>query len=51
VIRFTGLRESSLILRGAKDWNKQCEALLSEIHAFLSVWERTSEELPAGVVG
>jgi hypothetical protein len=51
VIRFTGLRESSLILRGAKDWNKHCEALLSEIHAFLSVWELqphdASERIPA----
>ncbi len=39
-IRFTGLRESSLILRGSSKWNKQCEGLLSEIRAFLRVWDR-----------
>ena len=39
-IRFTGLRESSLILRGSSKWNKQCEILHSEIEAFLRVWDR-----------
>lgn len=39
-IRFTGLRESSLILRGSDKWNKHCEALLFEIHSFLSGWDR-----------
>ncbi len=39
-IRFTGLRQSSLILRGSSKWNKQCEILLSEIEAFLRVWDR-----------
>lgn len=39
-IRFTGMRESSLILRGSAKWNKQCEALLSEIRAFLTAWAR-----------
>ena len=39
-IRFTGLRESSLILRGTAKWNKHCETLLSEIEAFLKAWDR-----------
>ena len=39
-IHFTGLRESSLILRGSAKWNKDCESLLSEIQAFLRVWDR-----------
>ena len=43
-IRFTGLRESSLILRGAAKWNKHCESLLSEIEAFLKAWHRDQPE-------
>jgi hypothetical protein len=39
-IRFVGLRESSLILRGSASWNKDCEALLAEIQAFLGAWDR-----------
>ncbi len=39
-IRFTGLRESSLILRGTAKWNKHCENLLVEIEAFLKAWDR-----------
>lgn len=39
-VRFTGLRESTLILRGTTKWNKQCEALLTEIKAFLASCER-----------
>ena len=39
-IRFTGLRESSMVLRGAAKWNKHCEALLAEIRAFLRGWDR-----------
>lgn len=39
-IRFIGLRESSLILRGTGKWNKQCELLLTEIRAFLTAWDR-----------
>ena len=39
-IRFIGLRESAMLLRGAAKWNKQCEALLSEIRGFLSAWDR-----------
>ena len=38
-IHFTGLRESSLILRGATKWNKQCDNLLAEIQAFLQDWD------------
>jgi hypothetical protein len=39
-IRFTGLRESAMILRGAAKWNKNCGCLLLEIEAFLRDWER-----------
>jgi hypothetical protein len=39
-IHFTGLRESSLILRGTSKWNKQCESLLAEIQTFLRDWDR-----------
>ncbi len=35
-IRFTGLRESTMILRGKSKWNRQCDALLAEITAFLN---------------
>ena len=35
IIRFTELRECTLILRGEKKWNKRCESLLAEIQAFL----------------
>lgn len=45
-IHFTGLRESSLILRGCEKWNKRCEALLEEIETFLQGWER--EASPCG---
>lgn len=38
-IRFTGLRESSLILRGSGKWNKQCDVLLAEIEGFLKSWQ------------
>mgnify|MGYP007086499845 CR=1 FL=1 len=38
-IRFTGLRESALILRGESKWNKHCETLFSEIYAFISAWD------------
>ena len=38
-IRFVGLRESSLILRGTSKWNKHCESMLAEIQAFLRDWE------------
>ena len=45
-IRFTGLRESTMILRGTAKWNKQCESLLSEIEAFLRNWD--SDPMEAG---
>ncbi len=41
-LRFTGLRESTLILRGASKWNSQCQPLLSEIENFLRSWDRQS---------
>jgi hypothetical protein len=39
-IHFSGLRESSLILRGTAKWNKRCDALLFEIRGFLNAWDR-----------
>lgn len=39
-IHFTGLRESAMVLRGSGKWNKHCEALLREIRAFLTAWDR-----------
>ncbi len=42
-LRFTGLREASLILRGSEKWDKRCEALLHEIENFLTAWEREPE--------
>jgi len=38
-IRFTGLRESSLILRGSGKWGPHCERLLGEIELFLKAWD------------
>ena len=35
-IRFIGLRESALILRGKSKWNRQCDAMLAEITTFLN---------------
>lgn len=49
-IRFTGLRESTLILRGEEKWNKRCESLLAEIEAFLSACERDSRYNKLSVV-
>lgn len=39
-IRFTGLKESSQILKGAAKWNRDCEKLHDEIAAFLAAWDR-----------
>ena len=39
-IRFVGLRESSMILRGSAKWTRDCDAILSEIQAFLKGWDR-----------
>jgi hypothetical protein len=46
-IRFSGLRESAMILRGASKWNKHCEAMLTEIEAFLRTLDR--EECSVGL--
>jgi hypothetical protein len=50
-IRFTGLRESAMILRGAAKWNKQCQALLTEIEAFLHNWDRDQAGLAPCLCG
>lgn len=34
-IRFSGLRECAMILRGKSKWSRQCDAMLAEITAFL----------------
>lgn len=44
VIRFTGLRESTLILRGEEKWSKRCETLLAEIEAFLKACDCESRD-------
>ncbi len=44
-IHFTGLRESSLILRGTDKWNRHCEKLLGEIELFLKAWENENESM------
>jgi hypothetical protein len=38
-IRFTGIRESVLILRSAKKWDKRCDAIQREVEAFLKSWD------------
>ena len=43
-IRFTGMRESSLILRGSEKWNRHCDRLLGEIELFLKAWEEGAPE-------
>lgn len=43
-IRFTGLKESALILRGAEKWNKHCESMLREIRSFLLNWDKDQRE-------
>lgn len=51
-VRFTGLRSSVLILRGAKQWDKRCEILLQEIRSFITAWdqEQNSASRPLRVV-
>ncbi len=41
-IRFTGIRECVLILRSAKKWDKRCQAVLTEIEAFLRGWDQAT---------
>jgi hypothetical protein len=43
-IRFTGLREGILELRGVEAWNAKCDQLLHEIEAFLEGWRDTEKE-------
>lgn len=43
-IRFTGLRESILELRGVNAWNTKCDQLLKEIEAFLEGWRDAEKE-------
>ncbi len=54
-IRFTGLKESAMILRGATKWNKQCQPLLNEIEIFIQNRDRdqAANELcmPVGSAG
>lgn len=39
-IRYIGLRESTLILRGQSKWTKPCDALLVEIRSFLDACDK-----------
>ncbi len=49
-IRFTGLRESAMILRGTDKWNRRCQALHQEIEAFLMNWDReTTRGISQGI--
>lgn len=48
-IRFTGLRESAMILRGKLKWNRQCDSLLEEITAFLESCARDTGKPRVGV--
>jgi len=45
-IRFVGLRQCVLILRGTQHWNKGCEALLREIQASISAWDSDQPAAP-----
>jgi hypothetical protein len=46
-IRFIGLRESTLILRGEGKWNRRCDSLHAEIQAFLVSCKRESSAATA----
>jgi hypothetical protein len=45
-IRFVGLRQCVLILRGTQHWNKGCESLLREIQASISAWDQDQPAAP-----
>lgn len=45
-LRFVGLRESAMLLRGAADWDAACEGLLGEIESFLRAWGGEAGERP-----
>jgi hypothetical protein len=49
IIRFTGQRESSLILRNAAKWNRQCESLLAEMESFLKSWKTQGAAVSGGL--
>jgi hypothetical protein len=44
-IRFTGLKESVLLLRGREKWDKECDHLLTEIRSFLWNQHRDYQDL------
>jgi hypothetical protein len=52
-IHFTGMRESSLILRGVVQWNPHCESLFCEIEEYLKAWNRDQpvRNLPLRLAG
>jgi hypothetical protein len=43
VVRFTGLRESIMILRGVTKWDKRCDTMQTEVRAFLAAWDRGAD--------
>ena len=48
-VHFTGLRESTRILRGESKWNKHCDALLEEIRIFLAACDKDSEDFASSL--
>ena len=44
-IRFVGLRQCVLILRGTQHWNKACDTLLEEIQTAIRAWDHSQPTL------
>ena len=45
-VHFTGLRESTLILRGKTKWSKPCDTLLAEIKGFIAACDNDQPSIP-----
>lgn len=45
-IRFTGLRESTLLLAGVEKWDRRCDELIAEIRTFLGALDRDRDRRP-----
>src|SRR5690606_35235313 len=44
-IRFTGLRESALLLCGAEKWDPRCDIMLADIRSFIGNFDREHRPL------
>lgn len=44
-VRFTGLRESAILLCGAEKWDSRCEAMLADIRSFIGNFDREHRPL------